>query len=944
MNLKTISARDLKNKKTKDGLFVSSVPVGYHVFTCYWDRENEPIAKCLANNPVIYPYLLSLDSDVSYSVKNPNALKTDKEIKLPAEIKKAFEHEKAKLKASAGYIGNCGEHVIDLKTYKVGTHYDVNLLIGNRIGYPLPMLTTPKGSLDSLGRGSFRAGEAKQVTATRYNLHIEQNGEPCSRQIYITENGRLIFSSLDLSKTDSSVCRHYPNYTVIEHKIENLLIERTFFILPYEDNSFDAVESQIVKITDLSGKKRNLRVVFTGMFGLASPESQMNDIIYASVTWQGGVVKDGEKPVAVTPKPHPKYQRVHKRFATCVCDGEFLDEYATNYEEFVGAGDLLSPDSVNCLGNNLTMKVAPFYACEKNVTIEGNGSKNVISYTGYVYVRGGSDETFVSMLDTFLSKYKNEEACFSALDSVKKFMKDYSSFLKVKTNDPEFDKYVNYNLPFQVYYQAYVSRSFAWTQKAFREIGFREIQDMYASMNYLIGMGQTELVKSMMAQWIRNVYRFGYANHNFYQSGKQGGEYSDDALWLVQAVYRYISLTNDLDFLDEEFELADGDGKRKLTDTLLAIVKYSSEISVGNHGLPILDRADWNDCLKIDDDHIDGKTKEALYREQQAKSKKSVRFKSHFSESVMDAFLLKIALDELSSLLLMTGNKEKSKELLKQSKKLENNIQKYAWKDDYFARVLINRSETFKYLGAHDDGFSADEKINGTYFLNSFSWSILSGVATEEQIKIMLETTKKYLVTESGIKLCSPIALDRISTGAASDSYFPGDRENGGVFKHAEMMAACAFIRASGMVKDEKLSSELCSLASLALESVLPYKTLLHPFKTKGNPRFCTQYNNSISGEHIGPMLSGTASWLSLTLLELFGFECKNGYVYVSPFILEGFEEYEYTINLNGTKYTVNVKKQSEGETVGAFADGEVFSGCIKNSNDGKEHKIMFII
>lgn len=943
MVLKTETARSLYNAKEQ----TDCSSVFNHTLTCHSFDSNMPIAKALLNNSKIYKYFQSLNCNIDYYSKNLDEIVAcGKKQKLPSDISDECKTVYSTLKNSCGYIGKNGEHIINLKDYKIGTHFDVNLLIGNRIGFESPMLTTPKASLDSLGRGSFRAGEAKQVTATRYNLHIEENGEPCSRQVYITEDGKQIFSSLDIKSTVRAECRHYPNYTEIEYETPcHLIIKRTIFILPYEESMPDAVECQILNIKNNSWKERNLHIVFTGMFGLASPESQMNDIIYASVTWQGGIAKDEKgNNIALVPNPHPKYLKVHKRFASVVSSNGFFDEYETTYENFIGNGTLINPENVSSLGNNLTMKVAPFFALGKNITLKNDEEKHIISFTGYKYEKDGSDDKFITSLTKFIEKYKDEKACFDSLDKVKDFTKKYSSFIQVKTKDIEFNKYVNNNLPFQVYYQSYVSRSFAWTQKAFREIGFREIQDTFASMNYLIGMGENELVKSMLSAWIKNVYNFGYANHNFYSVGKQGGESSDDALWLIQAIYRYVSITSDIDFLNEEFVQADKSEKRKLIDTLYSIIRYSSEISIGKHNLPILDRADWNDCLQIDSDWLDGKNKEELYKKQvNGDLNKTVKLKNNYSESVMNAFLLKIAIDEVIELSHLLGKVDKEKELKKRNKKLVQDIKKYAWKDDYYARVLINNNPDFTYLGAKGDGLSQDKKINGTYFLNSFAWSILSGVASEDEIKIMVKITKKYLLTSSGIKLCSPIELSRLSPRAASDSYFPGDRENGGVFKHAEMMAACSFIKASKIVEDEKLSRELVGLAKISLDSVLPYKTLLHPFKTKGNPRFCTQYNNSMTGENIGPMLSGTAPWLSLTILELFGVEFNGTSISFTPTIMEGFEDYSYTLNINGTIYNVSVKRKTDKDKVGAFIDGSIFSGTIVEPIKNNTYNIKFI-
>ena len=169
------------------------------------------------------------------------------------------------------------------------------------------------------------------------------------------------------------------------------------------------------------------------------------------------------------------------------------------------------------------------------------------------------------------------------------------------------NSYVNRNLPFQVFYQTFISRAFGQTQKGYREIGFREIQDLFMSMYYFAGMGRVSFIKELLREWCSNIYEFGYANHNFYWVGKEPGKWSDDALWFIQAVYRYICLTGEVSFLNEECNMADGAGKtRRVFDTIKAVIRYSSEISIGKHGLPLLDFADWNDCLKLDMDYIDG--------------------------------------------------------------------------------------------------------------------------------------------------------------------------------------------------------------------------------------------------------------------------------------------------------------------------------------------------
>ena len=876
------------------------------------------------------------------------------EVEVPANIAAILADIYTKVCESAGTLADNGDHIINLKADKIGTHFDANLLIGNRIGFKSPLLTTPKGAVDSLGRGSFRGTAARQVTATRYTLIPEQNGEPCNRQFYIVENGKQIFYSADVdTNVKTAVCRHSHNYTEITYETEcGLKITRDLFILPQEDGMPEAVEAQHVTVENLTDTDRKLKIVFTGMLSLATTETQMNDTIYASVTWESGLVYQGDKAVAVAPNPWPNHLKVLKRFATVFADGETLDEYTANYIDFIGNGTLEKPQHVAHLACAPVTKIVPFFAIAKSFSVPAKGQNTVDQFTGMTVTPGGSDEPIDEMLFNLVEKYKNPKAAEEALQKVKDFSAKYAGFLKVKTDDRNFDAYVNNNLPFQVYYQSYVSRSFAWTQKAYREIGFREIQDMYASLYYIIGMGADGLAREMLGNWISNVHEMGYANHNFYHTGKEPGMCSDDGLWLVQAIFRYISLTGDTAFLDAEFPIAGTEKTRTLWETLMAVVTYSGKISVGKHGLPLLDKADWNDCLKLDDDWINGPEKEKRYKAQLEAdgTEYGVPFKSDYSESVMNAFLLKIAYDELAVIAGLCGKADAKAEMEKLAAELEERVQEHCWKGDFFARALVGgeREGGYTYLGAGKDGISADENIDGTYYLNSFSWSVLAGVATEEQIRTMLETMKRYLVTTAGIKLCTPADLGKLASGTASSSYFPGDRENGGVFKHAAMMAASAFLKASKVVKDEALAAELAETAFFAMDTIYPFKTMEHPYHTKGNPRFCTQYNNVTTGENIGPMLSGTASWLNLTLMEMLGIGYDGGDMVFSPVLEKDKTEVSYTVTNGDTVLNVNIKKPEGFSRVNDKAtftfDGVPFSGRMARPADGKTHEINIVL
>lgn len=208
----------------------------------------------------------------------------------------------------------------------------------------------------------------------------------------------------------------------------------------------------------------------------------------------------------------------------------------------------------------------------------------------------------------------------------------------------------------------------------------------------------------------------------------------------------------------------------------------------------------------------------------------------------------------------------------------------------------------------------------------------------------MLDSIDKYIKTPSGMTLTSPCAMERISQTTAQDHYFRGDRENGAVFKHATMMATAAMFKAAKTVKDQSLARRLSETGFWMVDLVVPYSTLKTPFITKGNPRFCTQYNNSETRENIGPMLSGTASWLALTTFEYLGVSHVDGGIDLKPILPFDLERADYTVRADGASYDITVTKslgfaRADENTVYTF-DGKPCGSVIPNPKDGKKHTV----
>lgn len=913
-----------------------------------------PVCIKLLNHPALHDFIFAAPSDKQLFVFGYDVKYYDEtgEKELPDDLAAIAMGLFNRAMASRGVINENGEQVLDLKTSPVGPHFNVNLLIGNRAGYPEPLLTTPKSAVDSLGRGSFRSGGSQQVLATRCVLQPEENGEPANRQFYIVENNKRIFYSLDTETNVASArCVHSQNSTVITYVTEcGLEITRTIFILPQEDGMPEAVEAQRVAIRNLTDRERELRIVMTGMFGITGPETIANDVVYANIVVETERLSRNGRPAVMSMHFKPNHQQGEKRFAMLLSDGETMDDYCTSLSEFIGNGSLAYPDMLSAMPSRHNRRFAPFFAMGKSFTLASGETRNVDGFVGMMTIENDDpDAVYDAAVGKLFEKYSSDSALADALAEVKNFWNRYSSYITPHTGNDMFDSYVGRNLPFQVLYQTFVSRAFAWTQKSYRETGFREIQDIFASMYYMAANGMSWLAKDLISNWVRNVFRMGYANHNFTRAGKEPGDCSDDQIWLAQAVYRYVKLTGDYDYLLEEYEIAGESGKRTLWDTLMAILEYSGEISVGKNGLPLLDKADWNDTLRLDKLCMDGPTKERVYREQLERNGQEygAPLENSLSESVMNACLLKIAADAVAEMGEHIGKQADAARAAELSRKLYDSMQKNCWKGDFFARAMINDDRDYTYLGAGGDNLSADPSIDGTYFLNSFSWTILAGVATDEQIATMLGVVNKYLRCDAGLKLCTLVHYELLGANTATSLYFAGDRENGGVFKHAAMMATTAALKAAKTVADEKLAEDLAELAFFMIDKTLPYTTMKAPYITKGNPRFCTQYNNSETGENIGPILSGTASWLSLAIFEQLGLDIGADGAVFSPVLPRGSSGIGYTLDLEGTVITVDIKRGASWratEQTQYIYDGTKQSKKIPVVRDGGRHTLEIIL
>ncbi|MBQ2576771.1 MAG: N,N'-diacetylchitobiose phosphorylase, partial [Lachnospiraceae bacterium] len=221
---------------------------------------------------------------------------------------------------------------------------------------------------------------------------------------------------------------------------------------------------------------------------------------------------------------------------------------------------------------------------------------------------------------------------------------------------------------------------------------------------------------------------------------------ADDALWLFPTVYKYLTETGDLAYLDEIIPYANR-GEDTVYEHLKKAVDFSLN-HLGPHGLPAGLYADWNDCLRLGAD----------------------------GESSFVAFQFYYA---LQILMILAKEKKDKKEIGLLEEKIalyEAKIQNLCWNEDRFIRGFTEDGKT---IGCRDDE-------EASLWLNPQSWSVISGIATKDQAKKAMDLVERELNTPYGVEIMNPPYHAHAFEGALAVIFNQGTKENGGIFSQPQ--------------------------------------------------------------------------------------------------------------------------------------------------------------
>lgn len=370
---------------------------------------------------------------------------------------------------------------------------------------------------------------------------------------------------------------------------------------------------------------------------------------------------------------------------------------------------------------------------------------------------------------------------------------------------------------------------------------------------------------------------------------------ADDALWLVKAVTQYIKETGEREFLDEVIPYADG-GEGTVYEHLKRILEFSYE-QVGANGICKGLRADWNDCLNLGG-----------------------------GESAMVSFLHVWALEGFVKLAIATGQEEDAAHYEKMLNEVRAVCQRELWDGKWFIRGITKNGAK---IGTQ---MSTEGKVH----MESNTWAVISGAATEEQAISCMDSVDEYLYTPYGLMLNAPsfVTIDD-DLGFVSRVY-PGVKENGAIFSHPNPWAWVAEAKLGRGTRAMKFYDALLPQNQNDMIEVRQSEPYMYC-------QFIMGKDHTAFGRARHPFMTGSGGWAYFAATQyMIGIRPEYDQLIVDPCIPAEWDGFTAQRKFRGATYQIEVKNPDHVQSgVQSITVDGVNVSCIPVFEKGSEHSVV---
>ncbi|MGI6668618.1 MAG: GH36-type glycosyl hydrolase domain-containing protein [Acetivibrionales bacterium] len=616
--------------------------------------------------------------------------------------------------------------------------------------YVITRPDTPTPWINYIGSGKY--GGIVSNTGGGYSFHKDPQNRRITRYRYnsipMDRPGRYIYIKDPVTgeywnpgfqpsgtKLDSYCCRHGMGYTVLEGEFKGIAASLVYFVP--DDRDF---EIWLLKVTNTLNTTKKLLIFSCAEFCFWDAIMDQQN-----VDWVQQINQCRHHNGIITWYPHFA-DKSASFFAT---SGE-VKNFDTNLETFIGKyrseANPIAVEQGAC-SNSISYRTNGVGAFCNEIEIGRGESKELVFILGYAENR---DE-----IRKEIQPYLDPAEAHAALDRLNNYWKEYIGKLHVDTPDRDMNLFVN------MWNQYQCKTTFNWSRFVSlyqlglgRGMGIRDsAQDTLGVMHTIPYQARDLIVKLLQCQ-----YTDGRAYHLFFPLTGEGGAgdapikkydwYSDDHLWLILAVNAYLKETGDFGFLETEVLYNDKKTKGTVWEHLDKALDFTNS-NKGPHGIALAGRADWNDTLNLD-------------------------MGKGIAESVFTSMLFCRAALEMAELSGFLGRKPDEAKYKGLYESMKEAINASCWDGEWYKRAFDDEG---KPIGSKENPF-------GKIFINSQSWAILGGISDMERSRICLDSVKKHLNTRYGITAMYPAYTKFDETKGGITTFYPGAKENGGIFCH----------------------------------------------------------------------------------------------------------------------------------------------------------------
>ncbi|MFG6348002.1 MAG: N,N'-diacetylchitobiose phosphorylase [Lachnospiraceae bacterium] len=485
--------------------------------------------------------------------------------------------------------------------------------------------------------------------------------------------------------------------------------------------------------------------------------------------------------------------------------------------------------------------------------------------------------------DKIIAAYEDVAVCDKEIDELKNYWHSKLDNFKINTPSAAFNSMVNTWNAYQCFLTFTWSRAASFIYCGERNgYGYRDTVQDIQGVIHTDPEAALDKIRFMLSAQVDNggglpLVKF---NHNAGHEGTPDDDFyvretghpayrADDALWLFPTVYKYISETGNLAFIDEEISWSNKPETATVYEHLKRAINFSME-HLGPHGLPAGLHADWNDCLRL------GAQGESSF----------VALQLYYAFTIMRKFAVKKSDTEYIAYLDKT------------QKEIGDKINSLWWEDDRFNRGF---KETGELIGSKKDP-------EASMWLNPQTWAVISGLATDEQAELAMASVERELNTAYGAKVMAPSYVDHYFDGALAALFPPSTKENGGIFSQTQgwlILAEALMGHGNKAFMYFEESSPSSQNDKAEIRKLEPY---VHGQYTEGD-------ESPFHGRSHVHWLTGTASTCMVGCVEgICGIRPDLDGLRIAPSVPAEWKEFTMEKNFRGSKIIIKVENPDGAE------------------------------